>query len=202
MPRWNMTTVPNSGTRYICDSVSEAGYSFIRRDHKIEEAGYDLLWGHFDGGHKNWMKRRDDWPDLRDFVLVRNPVHTLCTRLEVLRRCDADTSDLGLFYKTQDAYIKRFNPHIHRVENTISALGEWLGIELKEGGQRFSEPNDLREAVNAQDADRCLQIAGSVWEWFTQTLSPRIEPLYKDRWGYDFWWIKMSASLDESLSGV
>jgi len=211
-PRWVESTVPHSGTCYIRDSILAAGCSVgleegqnqIRttkmRGPFPEES--HLIWGHFDTTHEQWMtKARKDWPDMRHFVVVRNPIHTLCTHYGRInsnpgvplsvrdsRRGDI-IKNLDGFYRVQDEYIKRVSPHIHRVEDPIASLGDWLGIDLVEGGDRHSQPNDLREAVDARDADQCSQIAGPVWDWFTRELSGRIAPLYRDRLGYDFWWL-------------
>ncbi len=214
-PRWVMSTVPSSGTRYIRDSIKAAkcsvGYeegqyqydppikiTKVRGPYPEES---DLIWGHFDTCHEIWMaKAQKDWPHLRHFVVVRNPIHTLCTRyrdtsshpgvstLICAARRDAIIEKLDLQYRVQLEYIRRVSPYIHRVEDPIASLGIWLGIGLREGGDRFTQPNDLREAVNSRDADRCFRIAGPVWEWFTQTLSGRLATLYRDRLGYDFWW--------------
>lgn len=199
-PRWSMSTVPHSGTRYICDSILRAGYSVPE---VIADAAWkgDLMWSHFDEAHKRWTETvRKNWPNLQHFVVVRNPIHTLCSHYKVpceshhayARLRDDIIKNLGLYYRVQDGYIKRFNPYIHRVEDPIASLGDWLAVDLGGDGERFSRPNpsrdDLREAVNARDVDRCFQIAGPVFEWFIQELSPRIAPLYRDKLGYDFWW--------------
>jgi len=196
-----MSTVPHSGTRYIRDSISEEGYSVVKvRGPHPEET--DLIWGHFDSTNEDWMVRIQPlFPDLRHFVVVRNPIHTLCTHYadtnSILgvsnkvrdRGRDEIIGRMYRFYTIQDAYIKQYSPYIHRVEDPIASLGDWLGIGLKGTGGRYSRPNELREAVNSRDVDQCFQIAGPVWEWFVQECSDRIAPLYRDKLGYDYWWL-------------
>jgi hypothetical protein len=99
-------------------------------------------------------------------------------------------NNLDLYRRVQEGHIARFDPHIHRVEDPIQAIGDWAGVELAADGNRHSRPNDLREAVEARDLDKVADIInyGTLFEWFVTTHSANIAPLYRDRLGYDFWW--------------
>ncbi len=158
------------------------------------------MWGHCDTAHRDWMHTaRLRWPDMFQFLVVRNPIHTLCTHYgdassrnphRRIKKCYKVRNELDLYLRIQEDYIIEHKPYIHKVEDSIVSLGIWLGADLQKGGARHSRPNDLREAVDARDADRCFRTIGysDLWEWFTTTHSRNLAPLYRDQLGYDFWW--------------
>lgn len=99
-------------------------------------------------------------------------------------------NSLDLYRRIQEIYIERFDPHIHKVEDPIATLGDWAGVELKEGSDRYSVLTELHQAVDDHDSDRIRQTIeyGGLWEWFITEYSANIAPLYRDKLGYDFWW--------------
>jgi hypothetical protein len=184
-----MSTTPHSGTRYVRDAFVNAGYKEVStrtvRAYNLES--YPLMWGHFDAYHDAWMDKVEKiMPDTRHFVVVN-------TRLKAekhVRKNNIIVNNLDLYRRVQEGYIARFDPYIHRVEDPITSLGDWAGVELKDDGNRHSRPNDLREAVEARDLDKVADIInyGTLFEWFVTTHSANIAPLYRDQLGYDFWW--------------
>lgn len=203
-PRWALSTIPHSGTRYVRDSFIDAGYTAAakRKTKYMIDGKVDLMWGHCERGHENWMEEvRECWPDMRHFIVVRDPLHTLCTHFRSQSSPSQDTgrqahamrllgNSLDLYRRIQETYIERFDPHIHKVEDPIATLGDWAGVELKEGSDRYSNPTELQQAADDRDLDHMLQIMpyGSLLEWFITEYSANIAPLYRDKLGYDFWW--------------
>jgi hypothetical protein len=197
-----MSTTPHSGTRYVRDAFVNAGYKEVstRSVKAYNLESYPLMWGHFDAYHDAWMDKVEKiMPDTRHFVVVRDPIKTLCTHFHNNTRLKAEkhvrknniiVNNLDLYRRVQEGYIARFDPYIHRVEDPITSLGDWAGVELKDDGNRHSRPNDLREAVEARDLDKVADIInyGTLFEWFVTTHSANIAPLYRDQLGYDFWW--------------
>ena len=202
VPKWCMSTIPHSGTRYVRDAFEAAGEQIgsTRKLKSYREKQYDFMWGHLDTGHEEWMTKVDqNMPDIRHFVVARNPIHMLCTHYHTIssnhpekriRRCNVVRNNLALYTRIQADYLATHDPYIHMVEDPLRSLGNWAGVELKDNGPRYSRPNDLREAVNARDADLCFQTIrySNLWDWFTTTHSRNIAPLYRDQLGYDFWW--------------
>ncbi|KKN76113.1 hypothetical protein LCGC14_0373080 [marine sediment metagenome] len=202
-PRWQMWTVPHSGTRYVRDSFVNAGYS-ITHGYAIR-GNRDLLSAHFGHLFESTYPMYSEWyPGLSAFVVTRDPLAVLGTHWQ--RLGDGETppppplsNDLGKFAQIQNGFIAENNPHIHKVEDPIERLGEWAGIDLRPGSDRHSDRrrgdhrrigrNVIREAIQARDADAiCSLISVECWDWFTTSYSALIAPLYRDRLGYDFWW--------------
>ena len=201
-PRWNMVTTPHSGTRYVRDSFIDAGYvaqSTRRTKNHIDEKS-DLMWGHCDRGHENWIEVvKETWPDCHHLLVVRDPIATLATTFRTqIPNSPGDIptalrhigDSLELHRRIQQHYIDNHSPHIHRVEDPIASLGDWAGVELKEGSERHSVPSPLQQAVVDRDLDRIFDIVkyGDLMEWFITEHSANLAPLYRDQLGYDFWW--------------
>ena len=201
-PKWSMSTTPHSGTRYVRDSFLDAGYvaqSTRRTRNHIDEKS-DLMWGHCTVGHENWTELvTKTWPSVRHFLVVRDPIATLATtfRTQVPNYPgDIPTAlrhignSLDLYRRIQQHYIDTHSPYIHKVEDSIVQLGEWAGVELKEGSFRHSVPSPLQQAVVDRDMDTIADTInyGTLWEWFITEHSANLAPLYRDQLGYDFWW--------------
>jgi hypothetical protein len=163
---------------------------------------FDLAYYHFDTGHEAWTATVEkEMPNARHFVVVRDPIMSLCTFYKNTSRRDAHKqvnkvsiiqNNMALYRMVQTGYLETHDPYIHRVEDPIATLGDWAGVQLRDDGNRHSQPNDLREAVLARDLDKVADIInyGTLFEWFVTTHSANIAPLYRDQLGYDFWWYK------------
>jgi len=203
-PRWCLSTTPHSGTRYVRNTFVDAGYvALSQRKTKYHIDGKtDLIWGHCDRGHENWMdKVEETWPNVRHLLVVRDPMANLATHWKVhaARMSASEVShtlrhignSLDLYRRIQETYIERFDPYIHPVENPIAMLGHWAGIELKEGSTRHSQGDTpIVRAVADRDLDAIFDIVrySNLMEWFITEHSANIAPLYRDQLGYDFWW--------------
>ena len=201
-PRWCLTTTPHSGTRYVRDAFINAGLkTTTQRTTKYHIEGQsDFIWGHCERTHPNWMEIvHETWPDIRDFLVVRDPIHNLCTHMADIEGTGEGNrptalrqigDQLDLYRRIQGEFVELYNPHIHKVEDPIASLGDWAGIELKHHEKSHHRPNRLRAAVDARDMDLIFQTIrySNLWEWFITEHSANIAPLYRDQLGYDFWW--------------
>lgn len=209
-PKFNLTTTPHSGTRYVRDSFIDAGWKTTtqRATRYHIDLPSDFIWGHCERGHPTWMQTvHEQWPDIRDLLVVRDPLYTLVTHWHVQsvttvksqRALESPVhthalrqigNNLDMYRRHQEDYIDLYGPHIHKVEDPIEQLGDWADIELKDGSERWSHSYDLKTAVDDRDLDRIFDIIkySDLMEWFVTEHSANLAPLYRDQWGYDFWW--------------
>ncbi len=157
------------------------------------------MWGHMDHGFESWsLKYHKWWPGLTEFIVTRDPIATLGTFWRTYNEYDKHgqqrlgqnmVNDLGKYVLYQNRFVAAHRPYVHRVEDPIQSLGNWAGVELKSGGNRHSGKTVLREAIEARDVGTiCSLMPVKFWDWFTTSHSANMVPLYRDTWGYDFWW--------------
>lgn len=204
LPDFFHATVPHSGTRYTNDLFTNAGVlvdTWVHPKKQPKTEGQLMHWRHFD--HLFWQfdqKYSEHW-ECKKFVTVRDPLSVLATHWRTYTGKDVDRqrrhamviqNNLKMHYRVQMAWIAVEDPFIHKVENGLDELCEWSGLNLFTTGDRHSSGgSEFKDAVAARDLDKIKDLLGNteLWSWFTQDHCPRLQQLYVDRLGYDFWWL-------------
>lgn len=77
--------------------------------------------------------------------------------------------------------------HIHRVEDPIQNLGEYLGLELEPHDQTFSNDSPVKQALRERDDEKLEELCGEFYTTFRDYTTPEIQDFFEDL-GYDIWW--------------
>ena len=202
-------TVPHSGTRYINRAVEDAtGYkawqcSSVKgierlRDGKnahLRNYGDDFIFCHVG-------QRWDDFIDLvlshehiKTWVTVREPISTWGTHFANI----SDTNNMRSFYEVLGqlrgqyetlSVLKDKVGYIHRIEDPISGLGEYLELPLKEHTTTFSRGmSPVKAAIQNRDLDALEELSSGhdFWRAFRDFITPDYRELWESL-GYEVWW--------------
>ena len=207
-PEWFQLTVPSSGTRYVRSTIRQAGYSAFKANgwhlakaqDELNRGKPDLVWchpSHAPADMIEWMAEHCK----RSYIVIRDPIKTWATNWvdwEGRNRPDASKNkmaishqiQIGPSWEYQNGFVKRWNPHIHRVEDPIVDFGKWAGFEVQEEGERYSTPSKMKQAVEEKDIDRIEYLCRGTgyWKWFVEEATPIFADLYEEQ-GYDLWWV-------------
>lgn len=206
-------TVPHSGTRYINEAVrkatghkpwqcaSEAGYKRLksRNDPRTSE---EFLFCHLGQRWDDWIKMVVEQEHIKKWITVRCPINTWGTHYghvwtnwkngspNYLQSAYEKLGQLRSQYDTLLEFAPRVE-YIHRVdEDPLSHLGGYLGLELEEHDQTFSNPSPMKRALMERDLDKIEELCEfcpEFWYCFRDYVTQDFAPFFENL-GYDIWW--------------
>lgn len=196
-------TVPHSGTRYINKAVSNAigekeyqvasPKQYARTEAKQENQKF--IFCHIGQRWGDWINTMCDLPHIKTWITVRSPIHTWGTHWGHL----ADSSfehqavyeKLGQMRSQYEALIELAPKvgYIHRVEDDIQNLGDYLGLELEEHNQTFTKTTPMKKALREMDVAKMEELCKGTefYSAFRDYTTPDIKDFFEDL-GYDIWW--------------
>lgn len=201
-------TVPHSGTRYVNRAVENAlgvkfwqcgSHAAHKRMERDGRANQTALFCHLGQRWDDWVQDCIEQPQIKTWITVRSPIHTWGTHFKAL----LDARDSNMTY--QPAYEKlgnmraayesliKFAPqvgYVHRVEDSLDGLSEYLGIELQEHDVTFSNPSPMKKALQERDVEMVEQLSSfcpDYWAAFRDYMTPDYREFFENL-GYDIWW--------------
>lgn len=205
-------TVPHSGTRYINEAVKTAtgfnpwqvaGLKSLerQRNRKDDRSNEDFIFCHLGQRWDDFINLVCEHDHIKTWITVREPIGTwsthwghMWTHQKGNGQVDyqAQYEKLGQL-RGQYATLKEFLPkvgYVHRVDiDPISKLGDYLGIELKEHDQTFSNPTPMKKAIIERDLGKIESLCKGhdFWRAFHDHITPDYQDMFEEL-GYETWW--------------
>lgn len=133
------------------------------------------------------------------WTTVRSPIHTWGTHWGNVHDSLQSNSDaiwkdqLGKIrgqYETLIQLVDEYpDLYIHPVEDPITDLGDYLGLELTPNHKTFSRNTEMKDALRRRDLHKINELCYGTdfFECFRDSITPDIKDFY-ERLGYDIWW--------------
>jgi len=196
------TTVPHSGTRYINCAVEEAtGLRVVQTPtfKQYKNAGEPaFVFAHVGARWIDFVKYGIENSE-KPWMTVRSPIHTWGTQWKNMESPIASGNQyawkekLGQMrqqYMTQRELLEEYpDLYIHKVEDGLDGLSEYLGLDLKEHERTFTRESPMKQALKHKDLSRmellCQQT--DFFKGFQQGITPELREFYENL-GYEIWW--------------
>ncbi len=196
-PKYFHATVPHSGTRFVNDAFKKQGIQIAQQhSHKGIEKWTDFVFCHIG---PNWIPYLEDCIEHSElsWMTVRNPIGTWGTAYRSAAPTMHNTDyhykkKLGQLrgqYETQMQLASTFD-YIHRVDiDSMSRLGNFVGLDLEEDNNTFSIWTPMKDAINDRNIKQIEKLCEGTefWTCFVESITPDIANFYEDL-GYDIWW--------------
>lgn len=201
MIKYFHVTVPHSGTRYINGAVEQAtGLKVVQTPtyKKWQDAGEpEFVFCHvgrkwIDMVHHGLNNSEKPW------MTIRSPIHTWGTHWKNF----ADVLEKGRYgwqeklgqvrsmYEAQMELLDQYpDLYVHRVEDDINGLGDYLGLQLGTDSFRYSRPSPMKTAIAKHDTEEMNSLCNNTdfFECFRDSITPDIKDFYEG-FGYEIWW--------------
>lgn len=202
-------TVPHSGTRYVNHAVEKAtntnafqvaGLKALNRQRSRKDNRHDekFVFCHLGQRWDDFIQAVVDEDHIKTWITVREPIGTWGTHWGHLQQdlkgenYQATYEKLGQLrgqYQTLREFLPQVD-YVHRVDlDPLSKLGDFLGLELEEHDQTFSNPTPMKKALIERDlsAIEGMCQGHDFWRAFHDYITPDFKDIFEDL-GYDIWW--------------
>lgn len=209
--KWAHFTVPHSGTRYVNEAVQAAtGHKAWQcaslqaikrlRDRNDPRTSEDFIFCHIGQRWDDFIDQVVSEEHIKTWVTVREPINTWGTHWGHLHRHQNANGDIDFQaqyeklgqlrgqYATLQSVLPKVG-YVHRIEDGLSGLSEYLGLDLKEHERTFSQSTPMKKALWERDIETIERLTEGHDFW--RAFRDHITPDYKDFWeslGYDIWW--------------
>lgn len=202
-------TVPHSGTRYINEAVRNAiglkawqcgslkGVERLR-DRNDPRASEDFIFCHVGMEPIEFINLVVQEPHIKTWITVRSPIHTWGTHWKNASvgwpngHIQTSFDKLGQL-RGQYQTLMDLAPdvgYIHRIEDPLDGLAEYLGLDLEPHEKTFSQPSPMKQAIADKDLDKIEQLCEGCpefWTAFRDNITPDFMDFFEGM-GYDIWW--------------
>lgn len=196
-------TVPHCGTRYInkavVNAIGEKEYQVPSKKmyerSKRHQKNQRFIFCHIGPKWEEWITQLCRADHIKTWTTVREPIMTwsthwghieknLETPLHVYQKLGQMRCQWESLMRMKDEF-----QYIHRVEDPLDGLSEFLGLELEPHEQKFSRPTQIKQALWERDTDKIASLCEGTefWKAFHDYITPDIAEFYEDL-GYDIWW--------------
>jgi len=196
-PKYFHATVPHSGTRFVNEAFKKHKIKIAQQhSHKNKSQWTDFVFCHIG---PDWIPYLEECIENseKSWMTVRDPIGTWCTQYRNVEPTMHETDyyykqKLGQLrgqYETQLQIASQFE-HIHRVDiDSMSTLGQFVGLDLEQDNNTFSVWTPMKEAVKNRDIEQIEKLCEGTefWTCFVESITPDIAEFYENL-GYDIWW--------------
>lgn len=201
MIKYFHTTVPHSGTRYINLAVYRAsGYLVVQTPtfKKWEEAEYPkFVFAHVGESWLDFVRYGIENSE-KPWMTIRSPIHTWGTHWKNQEPQLANgkfgwqekLGQLRRQYEIQMQLIEDYpSLYVHPVESDLSALGEYLELDLPTDNETYSRMSPMKDAIRTHNTEEMNRLCNGTdfFECFRDSITPDIKDFYEG-YGYDIWW--------------
>ena len=202
-------TVPHSGTRYVNKAIEKAtntnawqvaGLKALNRQRSRKDNRHDekFIFCHLGQRWDDFIQAVIDEEQIKTWITVREPIGTWGTHWGHLSK-DLQSANPQTAYeklgqiRTQYDTLRQFVDkvdYVHRVDlDPLSKLGDFLGLELEEHDQTFSNPTPMKKALIERDLNKIEEMCKGhdFWRAFHDYITPDFKDIFEDL-GYDIWW--------------
>ena len=196
-----IVSIPHSGTRYVQDALTKAGYNLPRNTNRIGERGLILHWHSLEEQlpEKQW--------DLQKVGLLRDPLATIISHWRSKDKSSVPSQrlwpqrlrEMWKGWQRMDKYYDKtfflpVEPLGHRGDCELlfeKLMAFHTGLEAPInfiGVDKYSNSYPLKEAYLSHDFDEIEKTIPDGVSLARKVIA-RMGHIYEDA-GYDFWWAK------------
>jgi len=199
-------TVPHSGTRYINKAVEaaigEQAYQVATPKQyartEANQTNQKFVFCHIGQRWGEWIETICEQPHIKTWITVRSPIHTWGTHFGHILNHNEQQRIQPVYEKLgqmREQYIALMElapkvGYIHRVDmDDLSGLSEYLGLDLKEHDQQFSNTTPMKQALRERDLNKMQELCKGTefFSAFRDYTTPDIKDFFEEL-GYDIWW--------------